>query len=438
MRNTPIEPIKFWVQKVLPQVYDDSLSYMELLGKVVYKINEIIGVTTEQGEAIADLERKTEDMVTEEMLAETVATLTADITAIINEVDERKVEKYISALDTIFVYTSKEGVQGHLPAITFPTGGTIPLRDSEGNITVGVEPVGNQDATSKGYVDSEVAYIANQISTLGSLIEGELSGKVDKITAPTGVKAYTVDGTTQGGTPVTNHPTGGTIPIRDTNGNFMVGVEPVDNQDATSKGYVDSEVAKKVNKMTVSSGTKAYLANPTGDISKAVSDSALIDSIPLRNTANRTFKVGEPVDNDHPATKGYVDTAIAGAPAFNFAVTNVFNGTASVDSSTPFCTVAANTKAILVEFQNGTVDYPRKQTAFFMLGDNTGASYEYRFGGVCTSTSLSTYQSFIDHYATGVISVGSGSSRSLTFVNANTPSVGYGSTTITNVWSVTW
>lgn len=35
-------PFRFWCQKVLPLVYDDSLSYYELLCKVVYKLNEMV------------------------------------------------------------------------------------------------------------------------------------------------------------------------------------------------------------------------------------------------------------------------------------------------------------------------------------------------------------------------------------------------------------
>ena len=34
-------PFRFWCQKVLPLVYDDSLSYYELLCKVVCKLNEL-------------------------------------------------------------------------------------------------------------------------------------------------------------------------------------------------------------------------------------------------------------------------------------------------------------------------------------------------------------------------------------------------------------
>lgn len=36
--------LRYWCQKVLPLVYDDSLSYYELLSKVVAKINEIIDI----------------------------------------------------------------------------------------------------------------------------------------------------------------------------------------------------------------------------------------------------------------------------------------------------------------------------------------------------------------------------------------------------------
>lgn len=40
-----IKPLHFWCQKVLPLVYDDSLSYYEVLCKLREKINEIIEVS---------------------------------------------------------------------------------------------------------------------------------------------------------------------------------------------------------------------------------------------------------------------------------------------------------------------------------------------------------------------------------------------------------
>lgn len=46
-----IEELRYKTQAVLPTVYDDSLSYYELLNKVVQKLNEVIeqiNVLTEQ------------------------------------------------------------------------------------------------------------------------------------------------------------------------------------------------------------------------------------------------------------------------------------------------------------------------------------------------------------------------------------------------------
>ena len=45
-----MKPFRFWCQKVLPLVYDDSLSYYELLCKVVEYINSLI----EQDKLFAD------------------------------------------------------------------------------------------------------------------------------------------------------------------------------------------------------------------------------------------------------------------------------------------------------------------------------------------------------------------------------------------------
>ena len=45
-----LDKFRFWCQKVLPLVYDDSLSYYEVLCKVVQYINELI----EQDKVFAD------------------------------------------------------------------------------------------------------------------------------------------------------------------------------------------------------------------------------------------------------------------------------------------------------------------------------------------------------------------------------------------------
>lgn len=56
-----IRPFKFWCQKVLPLVYDDSLSYYELLCKVVNKLNEVITNENELNEAFQQLKEWVEN-----------------------------------------------------------------------------------------------------------------------------------------------------------------------------------------------------------------------------------------------------------------------------------------------------------------------------------------------------------------------------------------
>lgn len=50
---------RFWCQKVLPLVYDDSLSYYEVLCKVVHYINNLIKT---QNEMIDELDELKEDL----------------------------------------------------------------------------------------------------------------------------------------------------------------------------------------------------------------------------------------------------------------------------------------------------------------------------------------------------------------------------------------
>lgn len=63
-----IYTFRYWCQRILPAVYDDSLSYYELLCKVVAKLNEVIelvqgtpDVIEEIQAAIAELQQEMED-----------------------------------------------------------------------------------------------------------------------------------------------------------------------------------------------------------------------------------------------------------------------------------------------------------------------------------------------------------------------------------------
>lgn len=51
-----IEKLRFWCFKVLPLVYDDSLSYYEVLCKVKNKLNEMIDSMSELSDTVNELQ----------------------------------------------------------------------------------------------------------------------------------------------------------------------------------------------------------------------------------------------------------------------------------------------------------------------------------------------------------------------------------------------
>ena len=59
--NKPVPAFRFWCQKVLPLVYDDSLSYYEVLCKVVDYINHLIET---DNQLIGDVDALKRDMAT--------------------------------------------------------------------------------------------------------------------------------------------------------------------------------------------------------------------------------------------------------------------------------------------------------------------------------------------------------------------------------------
>jgi hypothetical protein len=56
MVKANIERVRFWCFKVLPLVYDDSLSYYEVLCKVVAKLNEMIDSMNELNDTVVDIQ----------------------------------------------------------------------------------------------------------------------------------------------------------------------------------------------------------------------------------------------------------------------------------------------------------------------------------------------------------------------------------------------
>lgn len=54
--------LRYWCQTVLPAVYDDSLSYYELVAKITAKLNELIAKDNEIGEVLGTTVEQVEVM----------------------------------------------------------------------------------------------------------------------------------------------------------------------------------------------------------------------------------------------------------------------------------------------------------------------------------------------------------------------------------------
>lgn len=123
MSNCDKEFFRFWCYKVLPLVYDDSLSYYEILCKMVDYINNLIETDKLQNDEINKLKQ--------------------EIQAVQNWIDnfdtsfaENVIAQYLATM--IFVSISDSGyiiynIPKHWESITFNTTGL----DIENNIGVG-------------------------------------------------------------------------------------------------------------------------------------------------------------------------------------------------------------------------------------------------------------------------------------------------------------
>ena len=57
-----VSTLKYWCYKVLPLVYDDSLSYYELLCKVVSKLNELIEKYATFDDVVAEIQSAIDEL----------------------------------------------------------------------------------------------------------------------------------------------------------------------------------------------------------------------------------------------------------------------------------------------------------------------------------------------------------------------------------------
>lgn len=124
-----LQTFRFWCQKVLPLVYDDSLSYYEVLCKVVNYINELIAGQKVIGDELKKLEE--EIKIIEEFIDNFDESFAKSI-----------LEKYIATM--IFVEISDSGyIVYNIPSswntITFNTTGLdieLPMQPEYGHLVL--------------------------------------------------------------------------------------------------------------------------------------------------------------------------------------------------------------------------------------------------------------------------------------------------------------
>ena len=261
-----ITKITFWCQKVLPLVFDDSLSYYEQLCKVVDKLNEVINDTNKafnqlETDVNAELNTKQDTLVSgtniktvngESILGSgnieaggtdvegnpTGDVTDGDLTKIKIGSKVYSIHNYTDAInakqDTLVSGNNIKTVNGEsiLGSGNIDAGGT----DVEGNPTGGVT---DGDLT-KIKIGTKVYTIHDYTS--------ELNGKLDKMTNSGARGLYSVSGTKQELIYPSNSAAANSIPVRDGNGSVRFGT-PVENNDNKQYAATIENVLKKQDKL---------------------------------------------------------------------------------------------------------------------------------------------------------------------------------------------
>lgn len=95
-----LKEMRFWVQTVLPLVYDDSLSYYEVLAKCVNYINNLIESNNETVASMTELEGYLDDI--REMVEEAGITDVSEIKADVEELKTGKAPTNHRSADTTY------------------------------------------------------------------------------------------------------------------------------------------------------------------------------------------------------------------------------------------------------------------------------------------------------------------------------------------------
>lgn len=206
-----MKPFRFWVQTALPLVYDDSLSYYELLCKVVQYINNMLKAIDEFNETIDEYTRKMDELVEyvhnyfesdefHDMVIQALDDMAAqgDFDAIVEPI----VQNYMRPVETTLTDHTHEiseltvdvrGLQNSITIINTKLGTVMPKIEYLENAMAAAN--GNIHSL-EGSVQSLSAHLDTTDQNVGALsAEIDGLGKVWKLVAVAGT--WTEGGTTQ-------------------------------------------------------------------------------------------------------------------------------------------------------------------------------------------------------------------------------------------------
>ena len=179
-----IEKIRFYAQKVLPLVYDNSLSYYEVLDKVVERLNEIISVTNELQHTVEvtveqTLEEWYESGRLEEIIGETLDDITARVSAVEEELDgEGGIVDRVESLES-----DVSGLSGDLSALDNTVTGTNGIADRVTLLESGLGAANDDIDALESAIDGEGGIDERLTAAEGAIddVDDRVDGVVDDI-----------------------------------------------------------------------------------------------------------------------------------------------------------------------------------------------------------------------------------------------------------------
>lgn len=216
-RSDGIKPFRFWCQKVLPLVYDDSLSYYETLCRVVDKLNEVIensgtAYVDEQIEALrkelidliqqtsaADREYTDQEVAkAKEELGQKITELESSLTEKINQLESETNEKFEAVNDDI---TEVKG------DITNIQGDITEINQNIENIIDGTTPVPSGPAETADKLKTARELTVDLTSNTPASFDGSANATIGVIPGGNAGDVLTSKG--EGAPPAWEPPTGG-------------------------------------------------------------------------------------------------------------------------------------------------------------------------------------------------------------------------------------